>query len=499
MEFLPDLASGAALALTWQNVLYCFGGVMLGTMVGILPGLGPVATIAMLLPFTFGLPPLSALIMLAGIYYGAQYGGSTSAILINMPGEVSSAVSCIDGHRLARAGRAGTALGIAALASFIGGCVGTVAIVLFAPPLASVALSFGSAEYFSLAVLGLVAAMVLTSGSLLRGTGMILLGLLLSTIGTDLTDSTERFTFGLIELSDGINFVVVAVGLFGIAEIFVNLEPRAPQIVRPAQVHGVIPAAADLRIAAAPAARGTLLGTVLGVLPGAGAVLSAFGAYALEKRLSSTPERFGAGALEGVAAPEAANNASAQTSFIPLLTLGIPANGVMALMIGALTIHGVAPGPSLMTDRPDLFWGVIASMFIGNALLLVLNLPLIGLWVRLLTLPYRWLYLAILLFSCIGLYSLANSTFDVLLAALFGVLGWVFIKLRCPTVPLLLGYILGPLLEENLRRTMLVSGGDPSVFLTRPISLTILCLAFVLLALSFAPAIASRRTAGEHL
>jgi putative tricarboxylic transport membrane protein len=499
VEFLADLASGAALALTWQNVLYCLGGAMLGTMIGVLPGLGPVATIAMLLPFTFGLPPLSALIMLAGIYYGAQYGGSTSAILINTPGEVSSAITCIDGHRLARAGRAGTALGIAALASFMGGCVGTVAIVLLAPPLASIALSFGSAEYFSLAVLGLVAAMVLSSGSLLRGVGMILLGLLLSTIGTDLTDSTERFTFGLVELSDGINFVVVAVGLFGFAEILVNLEPHALQIARPAQVHGVIPSAADLRTAAAPAVRGTLLGTVLGVLPGAGAVLSSFGAYALEKKLSREPQRFGEGALEGVAAPEAANNASAQTSFIPLLTLGIPANGVMALMIGALTIHGVAPGPSLITDRPDLFWGVIASMFIGNALLLVLNLPLIGVWVRLLALPYRWLYLAILLFSCIGVYSISNSTLDVLLAAAFGVLGWVFIKLRCPTVPLLLGYILGPLLEENLRRTMLVAGGDPSVFLTRPISLTILCVALALLALSFAPAIASGRTADERL
>jgi putative tricarboxylic transport membrane protein len=496
MEFLSDLATGAALALTWQNILYCFGGALLGTMIGVLPGIGPVATIAMLLPFTFGLPPLSALIMLAGIYYGAQYGGSTSAILINMPGEVSSAITCIDGHRLARAGRAGTALGIAALASFVGGCIGTIAIVLFAPPLARVALSFGSAEYFSLAVLGLVAAMVLTSGSLLRGTGMILLGLLLSTIGTDLTDSTERFTFGLIELSDGVNFVVVAVGLFGIAEILVNLEPRTAQVAPLPQVRGVIPAAADLRTATAPVVRGTLLGTVLGVLPGAGSVLSSFGAYALEKKLSREPQRFGEGALEGVAAPEAANNASAQTSFIPLLTLGIPANGVMALMIGALTIHGVAPGPSLINERPDLFWGVVASMFIGNALLLVLNLPLIGVWVRLLALPYRLLYLAILLFSCIGVYSLANSTFDVLLAAAFGALGWVFIKLRCPPVPLLLGYILGPLLEENLRRTMLVAGGDPSVFLTRPISLVILCAAAALLALSFAPAIASRRTEG---
>ena len=454
-------------------------------MIGVLPGLGPVATIAMLLPITFGLPPLSGLIMLAGIYYGAQYGGSTSAILINLPGEVSSAITCVDGHRMALDGRAGTALGISALASFVGGCVGTLAIVLFGPPLAAMALSFGPAEYFSLAVLGLVAALVLASQSLLRGVGMILLGLLLSTVGTDLIDGTERFTFGLYELSDGINFVVVAVGLFGIAEILVNLEPQRSPGVHAAQVHGVIPSGADLRAAAAPIARGTLLGTLLGVLPGAGAVLSSFGAYALEKRLSREPQRFGQGALEGVAAPEAANNASAQTSFIPLLTLGIPSNGVMALMIGALTIHGVAPGPSLITDRPDLFWGVVASMFIGNVLLLVLNLPLIGVWVRLLGVPYRFLYLAILLFSCIGVYSLSNSTFDVLLAVVFGVLGWIFLKLRCPPVPLLLGFILGPLLEENLRRAMLVSNGDPSVFVTRPLSLAILIVALALFALSF--------------
>jgi putative tricarboxylic transport membrane protein len=485
MEVFGDLASGAALALTWHNLLYCFGGALLGTLIGVLPGLGPVATIAMLLPITFGLPPLSGLIMLAGIYYGAQYGGSTSAILINLPGEVSSAITCVDGHRMALDGRAGTALGISALASFVGGCFGTLAIVLFGPPLAAVALSFGPAEYFSLAVLGLVAAMVLTSQSLLRGVGMILLGLLLSTVGTDLVDGTERFTFGWYELSDGINFVVVAVGLFGIAEILVNLEPQRSSVVHAVQVHGVIPRVEDLKVAAAPVARGTLLGTLLGVLPGAGAVLASFGAYALEKRLSRDPQRFGHGALEGVAGPEAANNASAQTSFIPLLTLGIPSNGVMALMIGALTIHGVAPGPSLITERPDLFWGVVASMFIGNVLLLVLNLPLIGVWVRLLGVPYRFLYLAILLFSCIGVYSLSNSTFDVLLAALFGVLGWIFLKLRCPPVPLLLGFILGPLLEENLRRAMLVSDGDPSVFVTRPLSLAILLAALAMFALSF--------------
>jgi putative tricarboxylic transport membrane protein len=489
MEVFADLAAGAALALTWQNLLYCLSGAVLGTMIGVLPGLGPVATIAMLLPITFGLPPLSGLIMLAGIYYGAQYGGSTSAILLNLPGEVSSAVTCVDGHRMARDGRAGTALGIAAIASFVGGCAGTVAIVLFAPPLASVALSFGPAEYFSLAVLGLVAAMVLASGSLLRGTGMILLGLLLSTVGTDLTDGTDRFTFGLIELSDGINFVVVAVGLFGIAEILVNLEPAPPIAAATSQIGNVMPGAEDLRIAAGPIARGTMLGTLLGVLPGAGAVLSSFGAYALEKRLAREPQRFGQGALEGVAAPEAANNASAQTSFIPLLTLGIPSNGVMALMIGALTIHGVAPGPSLIADRPDLFWGVVASMLIGNVLLLVLNLPLIGVWVRLLAVPYRFLYLAILLFSCIGVYSLSNSTFDVLLAAGFGVLGWVFLKLHCPTVPLLLGFVLGPLLEENLRRAMLISGGDASIFVSRPLSLGILGLAAMLFALSFVPSL----------
>ncbi|HEY8508842.1 MAG TPA: tripartite tricarboxylate transporter permease [Steroidobacteraceae bacterium] len=488
MEILGDLGTGLALALTWQNLAYCFVGVVLGTMIGVLPGIGPVTTIAMLLPVTFGLPTLPALIMLAGIYYGAQYGGSTSAILINLPGEVSSAVTAIDGYRLARMGRAGVALGIAAIASFVGGCVGTLAIAAFAPVLSSVALSFGPAEYFSLAVLGLVTAMVLASDSLLRGTGMILLGLLLSTVGTDITDGTERYTFGVLELSDGISFVIVAVGLFGVAEILVNLQQDS-QVVAPSQVRGVIPPKEDLRTASGAIARGTLVGTLLGVLPGAGSLLSSFGAYALEKRLAREPQRFGAGAIEGVAAPEAANNACAQTSFIPLLTLGIPSNAVMALMIGALTIHGVAAGPTLLTERPDLFWGVVASMLAGNVLLLVLNLPLIGLWVSLLRVRYRMLYPAILLFSMLGVYSLASSTFDVLLAAGFGLFGWILLKLGCSPVPLLLGFILGPFTEENLRRAMLLSRGDPMTFLTRPLSGSILFIALVLLLVSLAPAV----------
>ena len=494
MEVWEQLASGAWLALEWHNVLYCFIGVTLGTAIGVLPGLGPVATIAILLPATFGLPPLSALIMLAGIYYGAQYGGSTSAILINLPGEVSSAITCIEGHQMARQGRAGVALGVSALASFFGGCIGTLAVAFFAPLLAAVSLAFGPAEYFSLAVLGLTAAIVLASDSLLKGSGMIVLGLLLGAVGTDITSGAERFTFGIVELSDGISFVIVAVGLFGIAEVLSNLETQGAHTARIRQVGSVIPTRQDLKDSALPTVRGTILGATLGVLPGAGSILSSFAAYVLERRLAREPERFGQGAIEGVAAPEAANNASAQTSFIPLLTLGIPSNAVMALMIGALTIHGVAPGPSFINERPDLFWGVIASMLVGNVLLLVLNLPLIGVWVRLLAVPYRLLYPAILLFSCVGVYSLSNSTTDVMLTAGFGLLGWILVKLRCNPVPLLLGFILSPFTEENLRRALLLSRGSVSIFVTRPISLVILIAAAALLAVSFAPIILAARS-----
>ncbi len=493
MDLLADLQLGFGVALTLQNILYCFVGVLLGTLIGVLPGIGPVATIAMLLPATYALPPVSALIMLAGIYYGAQYGGSTTAILVNLPGESSSVVTCLDGHAMARQGRAGPALAIAALGSFFAGTVSTLILALFAPPLAELAFHFGSAEYFSLMVLGLIAAIVLARGSLIKAIAMIILGLLLGLVGADTNTGQFRFTFGLPQLSDGIGFVVVAMGLFGFSEIIVNLERRAKREVVMAKITSLMPTRADFAASWKAVLRGTGLGALLGILPGGGAVLGSFAAYTLEKKLAKDPSRFGQGAIEGVAAPESANNAGAQTSFIPLLTLGIPSNAVMALMIGAMTIHGITPGPQVMTQRPELFWGMIASMWIGNFLLVILNLPLIGLWVRLLSVPYRFLYPAILLFCCIGVYSLNNSAFDVGLALLFGVLGYLFIKLDCEPAPLLLGFVLGPMMEEHLRRAMLLSRGDPSVFFKRPLSLVLLLIALGLLIAVVLPAVRKKR------
>ncbi len=493
MDLLADLQLGFGVALTLQNILYCFVGVLLGTLIGVLPGIGPVATIAMLLPATYALPPVSALIMLAGIYYGAQYGGSTTAILVNLPGESSSVVTCLDGHAMARQGRAGPALAIAALGSFFAGTVSTLILALFAPPLAELAFHFGSAEYFSLMVLGLIAAIVLARGSLIKAIAMIILGLLLGLVGADTNTGQFRFTFGLPQLSDGIGFVVVAMGLFGFSEIIVNLERRAKREVVMAKITSLMPTRADFAASWKAVLRGTGLGALLGILPGGGAVLGSFAAYTLVKKLAKDPSRFGQGAIEGVAAPESANNAGAQTSFIPLLTLGIPSNAVMALMIGAMTIHGITPGPQVMTQRPELFWGMIASMWIGNFLLVILNLPLIGLWVRLLSVPYRFLYPAILLFCCIGVYSLNNSAFDVGLALLFGVLGYLFIKLDCEPAPLLLGFVLGPMMEEHLRRAMLLSRGDPSVFVQRPLSLALLLIALGLLIAVVLPAVRKKR------
>ena len=493
MELLADLQLGFGVALTLQNILYCFVGVLLGTLIGVLPGIGPVATIAMLLPATYALPPVSALIMLAGIYYGAQYGGSTTAILVNLPGESSSVVTCLDGHAMARQGRAGPALAIAALGSFFAGTVSTLILALFAPPLAELAFHFGSAEYFSLMVLGLIAAIVLARGSLIKAIAMIILGLLLGLVGADTNTGQFRFTFGLPQLSDGIGFVVVAMGLFGFSEIIVNLERRAKREVVMAKITSLMPTRADFAASWKAVLRGTGLGALLGILPGGGAVLGSFAAYTLEKKLAKDPSRFGQGAIEGVAAPESANNAGAQTSFIPLLTLGIPSNAVMALMIGAMTIHGITPGPQVMTQRPELFWGMIASMWIGNFLLVILNLPLIGLWVKLLSVPYRFLYPAILLFCCIGVYSLNNSAFDVGLALLFGVLGYLFIKLDCEPAPLLLGFVLGPMMEEHLRRAMLLSRGDPGVFVQRPLSLVLLLIALGLLIAVVLPAVRKKR------
>ena len=493
MDLLASVALGFQAALTPWNLLYCAIGVFVGTLIGVLPGLGPVATIAMLLPATFALPPVSALIMLAGIYYGAQYGGSTTAILVNLPGETSSVVTALDGHVMAKHGRAGVALTTAAVGSFVAGTLATVVIALAAPPLANLALRFGPAEYFSLMVLGLVASIVLASGSLLKAIGMILVGLLLGLVGTDVTSGTQRYTFGVPELFDGIGFVAVAMGLFGLGEIVVNLEREGGGALLINRIVSLWPTREDWKRMVAPIARGTVLGSFLGILPGGGAMLASFAAYSLEKKVSRHAREFGHGAIEGVAGPESANNAGAQTSFIPMLTLGIPSNPVMALMVGAMIIQGIQPGPSVMTEQPALFWGVVASMWIGNFFLVVLNLPMIGLWVRLVTVPYRLLYPAILVFCGIGVFSLNNTEFDVYVMAAFGLLGYVFAKLECEPAPMLLGFILGPMMEEYLRRAMLLSRGDPLVLFQRPISAAILAVAAVALLVVVSPAIQSKR------
>jgi TctA family transporter len=498
MELLSNLGLGLSVALTFTNILYCFLGVLLGTLIGVLPGIGPVPTIAMLLPITYALPPVSALIMLAGIYYGAQYGGSTTAILVNLPGESSSVVTCIDGYQMARQGRAGKALAVAAIGSFMAGTFATLVVAAFAPPLAEVALKFGPAEYFSLMVLGLISAVVLASGSLVKAIGMIVLGLLLGIIGTDVNSGLQRYTFGVPELSDGIGFVVIAMGLFAFAEIIINLEHREHREVFTDKVSNLMLTWKEFKEVLPAIARGTGIGSVLGILPGGGALLSAFAAYTVEKKISNNPSSFGKGNIRGVAAPESANNAGSQTSFIPLLTLGIPPNAVMALMVGAMTIHSIQPGPQVMTSNPQLFWGLIASMWIGNLMLVVLNLPMIGIWVKLLQVPYRLLYPAILVFCCIGTYSLQNNVFDVLLTVVFGVLGWLFVKLECEPAPLLLGFILGPLMEENLRRALLLSRGDPTVFVTRPISATLITLAAILLIIVALPMIRKKREEAFH-
>jgi putative tricarboxylic transport membrane protein len=493
-----DLGLGFATALSPVNVLFCFIGVLLGTLVGVLPGIGPTATIAMLLPLTLALSPATSLIMLAGIYYGAQYGGSTTAILVNLPGESSSAVTAIDGYQMARQGRAGPALASAALGSFFAGSVATFLLVLFAPPLTVLALRFGPAEYFSLVVLGLISSVALAHGSVLKALAMIVLGLLLGLIGTDIYTGAARFTLGQLELADGLNFVALAVGVFGIAEILRNLENEHDRAVAMRRVSGLMPSRDDLRRIVAPVLRGTVLGSFLGVLPGGGHVLASFAAYTLEKKISTTPERFGKGAIEGVAAPESANNAAAQTSFIPMLTLGIPANPVMALMIGAMIIQGITPGPNVATDEPALFWGIIVSMWVGNLLLVILNLPLIGLWVRLLSIPYYILFPAILAFSSIGIYSINSNEFDLFAVAAFGLLGYVLVKFECEPAPLLLGFVLGPMLEEHLRRAMIIARGDPLVFLQRPISAVLLGLAVLMLVIVLMPSVAKKREEVFH-
>ncbi len=493
MGVLESLALGLETALTPVNLLFAFIGVALGTAVGVLPGIGPTATMAMLLPITFGFEPVTSLIMLAGIYYGAQYGGSTTAILINLPGESSAAVTALDGHEMAKRGRAGPALATAALGSFFAGTVGTLALALFAAPISRAALAFGPAEYFSLVVLGLIASITLASGSTLKALAMIVLGLLLGTVGQDIGTGTPRFTFGQRELFGGLNFVSLAVGMFGIAEILRNLENETTRTVMVKKVENLWLTREDFRRITAPVLRGTGLGTVLGVLPGAGHVLASFVSYSVEKRVSKRPQEFGKGAIEGVAAPESANNAAAQTSFVPLLTLGLPANSIMALMIGAFIIQGITPGPNVITDEPELVWGLIVSMWIGNLFLVLLNLPLIGLWVKMLTIPYRVLFPAIIAFASIGTYSISLNAYHVYAIAFFGILGYVLIKLGNEPAPLLLGFVLGPLLERYLRRAMTISQGDATVFLTRPISLTLLILAAAALVIAVLPGIRRKR------
>ena len=496
MDMIDNLSLGFSVAFTFQNLLYAFVGCLLGTLIGVLPGIGPLATIAMLLPATYGLEPVSALIMLAGIYYGAQYGGSTTAILVNLPGESSSVVTVIDGYQMARKGRAGQALAAAGLGSFFAGCVGTLILAAFAPSLTELALQFGAAEYFSLMVLGLIGAVVLASGSLLKALAMIVMGLLLGMVGTDINSGAARYTFDIPNLMDGLSFVAVAMGIFGYGEIISNLaKSDKEREVFTKSVNGIMPSMNDIKLMTPAVLRGTALGSALGILPGGGAVLSAFAAYTIEKKIKLKPGEvpFGEGNIRGVAAPESANNAGSQTSFIPLLTLGIPPNAVMALMVGAMSIHNIQPGPMVMTNNPDLFWGLIASMWIGNLMLVILNLPLIGIWIKLLSVPYRWLFPAIVMFCAIGVFSTNNSNFDIWMVAGFGVLGYFLIKLGCEPAPLMLGFILGPMMEENLRRAMLLSRGDWSTFVTRPISAGLLALAVLMLIVVLSPAISKKR------
>jgi putative tricarboxylic transport membrane protein len=493
MDIFSNLIYGFAVALSLQNLVYCFIGVVVGTLIGVLPGIGPLVTIAMLLPITFNLPPVPALIMLAGIYYGAQYGGSTTSILVNLPGETASVVTCLDGYQMAKQGRAGPALAIAAIGSFFAGCVGTLLIALFGPPLAEWALKFGAPEYFALMLMGLTAAAVLAHGDMVKSLAMVFLGLLLGIIGTDVNSGMARYSFGIAELTDGVGFTVVAVGLFAVAEIVKNLESKEQGEVFTQKVKNLMPTAKDLLDSSGAIVRGTAVGAFFGALPGTGPAISSFSSYMLEKKIAKDPSRFGRGAIEGVAGPESANNAAAQTAFIPTLTLGIPGSATMALMLGALTIQGIAPGPQVMTSKPDLFWGLIASMWIGNAMLVVLNLPLVGMWVQLLKIPYRWLFPSIIMFCAVGNYSINNSPVDVYLCAALGILGYILAKLECEPAPLILGYVLGPLMEENLRRALLISRGDPTVFFTRPISLAFMLATFLILITMILPAVRKKK------
>jgi TctA family transporter len=495
-SLVHNLTLGFSTAVSFINLFYCFVGVLVGTLVGVLPGIGSVAAVAMLLPLTFNLDAVGAIIMLSGIYYGTQYGGSTTSILVNLPGESASVVTCIDGHQMAKNGRAGPALAIAAIGSFFAGSVGTVLVALLGPPLAEMALKFGAPEYFSLMVMALIAAAVLAHGGLLKTLCMIVLGLLVGIVGTDVNSGMSRFTFGASGLADGLSFVVVAMGLFGFAEILSNLEQKADTASRDIlkqKITNLMPTLEDLKLSFGAILRGTAVGAFFGTLPGGGPTISAFSTYALEKKVAKNPEMFGKGAIQGVAGPESANNAAVQCAFITTLTLGIPHGATMALLLGALTIQGIAPGPQVMTQRPELFWGLIASMWIGNAMLVILNLPLVGLWVKLLKVPYRFLFPSIMVFMAIGVYSVNNLDLDIYMTIFFGILGYVFVMLKCEPAPLILAFVLGPLMEENLRRALLISRGDPTVFFTRPISLAFLIATAVLLLILTVPAIRKKR------
>ena len=493
MELFDGLLLGLGVAVSPMSLLLCLLGVTLGTLVGVLPGIGPAATIAMLLPITLTLDPVYALIMLAGIYYGAQYGGSITAILVNLPGEPSSAVTAIDGYQMAKKGRAGVALSIAAIGSFVAGTIATLVVAVASPLLSQVALRFGAPEFFSLTLLGIVMVVVLAQGSALKGLGMAVIGLMLGLVGTDVFTAQTRFTYGINEFRSGIDFIAVTIGVFGLAEIMRNLEGNEAETRRSHAITSLLPSREDLKRSIGPILRGTGIGSLLGVLPGGGAFLSSFASYAVEKKLSRHPDEFGRGAIEGVAGPESANNAGAQTSFIPMLTLGIPSNAVMALMIGAMIVQGVQPGPRVIVTQPELFWGLIASMWIGNVMLVVLNLPLVGFWVRLLKIPYAILFPGILAFCCIGTFSANGLEIELYVLAIAGVAGYVFLRLGCPPAPFLLGFVLGPMVEEHFRRAMLISQGDASVFFTRPISAALMLAALVLAATIFVPTLLTWR------
>jgi putative tricarboxylic transport membrane protein len=494
LDLFSNLWLGLGVALLPANLLACLVGAVLGTLIGVLPGLGPTATIAMLMPITFGLPVETSIIMLAGIYYGASYGGSTTAILVNLPGEAASVVTALDGYQMARQGQAGAALAVAAVGSFIAGSFGTLVVAAMSPLLTKVALSFGPPEYFSMMVLGLLMSVILSHGSFLKSVVMILVGLAIGTVGTDINTGVTRFTFGIDGVIDGIDFVTVAMGLFGVTEIIRNLEERQRDgELELAEIASLVPSREQIRESIGPIIRGSLLGSALGILPGAGPTLAAFAAYVVEKKVSRHPEKFGKGAIAGVAAPESANNAASQTSFIPLLTLGLPTNSVMALMIGALIVQGVQPGPLVITSQPQLFWGLIASMWVGNLLLVIINLPMIGIWVRLLRAPNHYLYPVILLFCAIGAYSLKNNALDVMLMCAFGFLGYFFLRSGFEPAPLILGFVLGPMMEENLRRAMTMSFGDPTTFVTRPISLGILVFTAAAVMLMTLPSLRKKR------